>query len=168
MKEIVVGYDSSEEAGRAVARAAEVADAFSSHLVVVSVTKPAPEPASPPLEAAPSGSMIVPGAAVPIAVPAGDSPPESELGVERSPSTNALAERQLEHARLALADRSVDVEFVSELGDVAERVLDVAQSRQSDLIVVGSREHGFFERLFSTPVDEAVARRAETDVLLVH
>ena len=82
MKEIVVGYDSSEEAGRAVARAAEVADAFSSHLVVVSVTKPAPEPASPPLEAAPSGSMIVPGAAVPIAVPAGDSPPESELGVE--------------------------------------------------------------------------------------
>src|SRR5439155_1450472 len=125
---------------------------------------------NPPRQPAPRrrSASSLSSTAVPSAVPAGDSPPESELGVERSPSTDALAERQLEHARLALADRSVDVEFVSELGDVAERVLDVAQSRQSDLIVVGSREHGFFERLFSTPVDEAVARRAETDVLLVH
>jgi nucleotide-binding universal stress UspA family protein len=168
VKEIVVGYDSSEESQRAVTRAAEVAEAFSSHLVVVSVTKPMPEETTPILEQAPSASMIVPGAAPPIAVPAGDTPAPRELEVERSPTTGDLAERQLEHARLAVAGHSVNVEFVSALGDIADRVLDVAQDRDSDLIVVGSRERGFFERMFSTPVDEEVARNADADVLLVH
>ncbi len=43
-----------------------------------------------------------------------------------------------------------------------------ADQRDADLIVVGSRERGFLERLLGRSVDEAVARRAERDVLLVH
>jgi nucleotide-binding universal stress UspA family protein len=79
-----------------------------------------------------------------------------------------LARRQLERARGSLASRNVKTEYVVELGDPAERLLEVAEQRDADLIVVGSSEHGFLERLLARPVDEAVARRAERDVLLVH
>lgn len=69
---------------------------------------------------------------------------------------------------MALASREVEAEFVAEEGEMAERLLDVAEHRDADLIVVGSWEHGFLERLLGRPVEEAVARRADRDVLLVH
>jgi nucleotide-binding universal stress UspA family protein len=69
---------------------------------------------------------------------------------------------------MSLARRTAETEYVVELGDPAERLLEVADRRDADLIVVGSREHGFLERLLGRPVDEAVARRSERDVLLVH
>src|SRR5262249_49875640 len=43
-----------------------------------------------------------------------------------------------------------------------------ADERDADLLVVGSREHGLLERLLARSVEEAVARRAGRDVLLVH
>jgi nucleotide-binding universal stress UspA family protein len=69
---------------------------------------------------------------------------------------------------LSLAGRKVETEYVVELGDPAERLLEVAEQRDADLVVVGSREHGFLDRLLARPVGEAVARRSERDVLLVH
>jgi nucleotide-binding universal stress UspA family protein len=166
MQNIIVGYDGSEESERAVRRGADIAEAFSSHLVVVSVTKPTP--VTPALaELAPS-PVVMPGAAGPVAVATVDRPTPTEVELEQVPSADELAERQLERARTTLSGRSIDAEFVSELGDTAERLLDVAEHRSSDLIVVGCRDHGFFERLFSRPVDETVARRADSDVLLVH
>jgi nucleotide-binding universal stress UspA family protein len=69
---------------------------------------------------------------------------------------------------MSLARRTAETEYVVELGDPAERLLEVADRCDADLIVVGSREHGFLERLLGRPVDEAVARRSERDVLLVH
>jgi nucleotide-binding universal stress UspA family protein len=69
---------------------------------------------------------------------------------------------------MSLSRRTVESEYVVELGDPAERLLEVADQRNADLIVVGSRERGFLERLLARPVDEAVARRSERDVLLVH
>jgi len=54
------------------------------------------------------------------------------------------------------------------LADVAERLLALAREREADLIVVGSREHGFLDRLLGRHVDEAVAAHAGRDVLLVH
>ena len=164
MKTIVVGYDGSDPAERALRRAAEIAEAFSARLVIVSVSAsaylPAPvsalEPTAelvPPAVAGP----VAPGGMVPVLEPA-PAPPEPE----------ELARRQLERARMSLASRKVDTEYVVELGDPAERLLDVAHQRDSDLIVVGSREHGFLERLLGRSVDEAVARRSERDVLLVH
>ena len=79
-----------------------------------------------------------------------------------------LARRQLEQARMSLASRGVEADYVVEVGDPVERLLDVADRRDADLIVVGSRERGFLERLLGHPVDQAVARRADRDVLLVH
>jgi nucleotide-binding universal stress UspA family protein len=164
MKTIVVGYDGSDAAERALRRAGEIAEAFSARLIVVSVSSsayvPAPvsafEPTAelvPPVVAGPVG----PGGTVPLPQPA-PAPPEPE----------ELARRQLERARTSLAGRKLETEYVVELGDPAERLLEVADHREADLIVVGSREHGFLERLLGRSVDEAVARRSERDVLLVH
>jgi nucleotide-binding universal stress UspA family protein len=73
-----------------------------------------------------------------------------------------------ERARASLAGRDVESEYVVELGDPAERLLEVAEERDADLIVIGSRERGFLARLLGHSVEEAVARRSERDVLLVH
>jgi nucleotide-binding universal stress UspA family protein len=162
MKTIVVGYDGSEAADRALGRAAEIAEAFAARLLVVSVSgsayarAPAFDPMLQPVPPAPAGP-VPPGATVP--------PPEPAVA---APEPEELARRELERARMALASRSVDAEYVVELGDPAERLLDIAERRDADLIVVGSREHGFLERLVSSPVDESLARRSERDVLLVH
>jgi nucleotide-binding universal stress UspA family protein len=164
MKTIVVGYEGSDAAERALGRAAEVAEAFSARLVVVSVGRPAPAPApvsvlerapelAPPAVAGP----VAPGGAVPIPQP----PPAG-------PEPEELARRQLERARMLLQSRKVETEYVVELGDPAEHLLQVADERDADLIVLGCHEHGFLERLLGRPVDEAVARRSERDVLLVH
>jgi nucleotide-binding universal stress UspA family protein len=77
MKEIIVGYDGSQEAERAIARAADVAEAFASHLIVVSVTQPTVA-TSRALEAAISSPMVAPGAAGPVAVPTVEQAPVSD------------------------------------------------------------------------------------------
>jgi nucleotide-binding universal stress UspA family protein len=130
MKEIIVGYDGSAEAERALVRAADIAEAFSSRLVVASITK----------YAAPA--VVAPVAPTPIAT--------------RTPEPEKLGERELEQARASLAGRSLQTEYVADVGDAA------------DLIVVGSREHGFLEHVLGMSCDEKVARRAHTDVMLVH
>ena len=164
MKSIVVGYDGSDAAERALQRAAEIAEALSARLVVVSVSGPAYVPASvsaleptPPLAPPAAAGPVAPAGAVPLPEP----PPAL-------PEPEELARRQLERARMSLTSRKVETEYVVELGDPAERLLDVADQRDADLIVVGSREHGFLERLLGGSVDEAVARRSHRDVLLVH
>lgn len=74
----------------------------------------------------------------------------------------------LDQARRSLASRRLEIEYVADVGDPAERLLDIANSCDADLIVVGTRERGFLERLVGHPVDEAVARHTDRDVLLVH
>jgi nucleotide-binding universal stress UspA family protein len=162
MKTIVVGYDGSDAAERALRRAADIADAFSAGLVVVSVSGYGPAPVSA-LESSPE--LVPPAVAGPVA-PAGTVPLPQPVAAR--PEPEELARRQLERARMSLASRKVETEYVVELGDPAERLLEVAEQRGADLIVVGSREHGFLGRLLGRSVDETVSRRSERDVLLVH
>ena len=162
MKTIVVGYDGSDAAERALGRAADIAQAFSARVFVVSVsglaTVPAPASAFEPTALVPPAVVgpVAPGGTVPLPEPVSPQEPEE------------LARRQLERARMSLANRKVETEYLVELGDPSERLLEVADQRDADLIVVGSRERGFLERLLGRSVDEAVARRSERDVLLVH
>jgi nucleotide-binding universal stress UspA family protein len=164
MKTIVVGYDGSDAAGRALRRAAEIAEAFSARLVVVSVSGTAYVPATvSALE--PTAELVPPAVAGPVAPDERVPLPEPAAA---PPEPEELARRQLERARTSLAGRKVETEYVVELGDPAERLLEVADQRDADLVVVGSRERGFLGRLLGRSVDEAVARRSERDVLLVH
>ena len=109
VKTILVGYDASDAAERVLDRAAELAEALSAHLVVVSVS-PAPlHAAAPTLEG--GRSMPVPGVA---------SLPGSEL--EGEPDPKELAQRRLERARARLAARGLDADYVAEVGSPAERL----------------------------------------------
>jgi len=164
MKTIVVGYESSEAAERALARAAQFAEALSARLLVVSVTGSAYvpvriaalEPAGPELIGPAAAGTVVTGGPLPL--PEQPAPPEPE----------ELARRELERARMSLASQSLEVEYIVEIGDAAERLLQVAEEHDADLIVVSSPAHGFLDRLLGRGVDQTVARRADRDVLLVH
>ena len=161
MKTIVVGYDGSEAAERALARAAELAEALAARLVVVSVSGleglPVPDAEGFPPPLPMSGPLSIGGT-----IPTPDAASESTSELEER------AQRRLQRARTKLSGRRLEAEYVAKVGDPAETLLDVADERDGDLLVVGSREHGFVERLLARPVEEAVARRAERDVLLVH
>jgi nucleotide-binding universal stress UspA family protein len=153
VKTIVVGYDASDAAGRVLDRAAELAEVLAARLVVVSVSEPPVTASAPVLE--PTGPMLVPsGGTAPLAEP--------------EPDPKELAQRRLDEARSRLGSRSLEADYVAEVGSPAERLLVVADERDAELIVVGHGEHGFLERLVMQPVEEAVARRAGRDVLIVH
>jgi nucleotide-binding universal stress UspA family protein len=159
METVLVGFEQTESAARALRRAAELAEAFHARLIVVSVTEPAllavAEPALgpvPPLVAAPASASLSADVA----------------GASQLPGPEESSHRLLERARSYLVQRALEAEYVAEVGDPAERLLALAEERNADLIVVGHREHGFLERLLGRPVDQAVARQAEYDVLLVH
>jgi nucleotide-binding universal stress UspA family protein len=147
MKTIVVGYDSSEPSKRALERAAELAEAFGAKLIVTSVAEPVAVP----------GDALVPGDAIGLAAPAILPLPD-----------RAEATRELEEARKALEHRNVEAEYVATVGDAAGGIVETADKHDADLIVVGTREPGFLDRIVGGDVSEAVSRRAHRDVLIVH
>ena len=158
MKTIVVSAVENDLGKRVLARAADVAEAFGARLVVVSV-------ADVPGEAAVPAGFVTPVGA--ISGPIGVTPyPADPLEVEPPPED--VSRHRLERARAELAGRRVDTEYVAEIGGEAERLLDVADRRDADLIVVGSGERGFLDRLLGHDLGDRVAHRAKRDVLLVH
>ena len=75
---------------------------------------------------------------------------------------------RLEQAQTMLRERGVEAEFVQSSGQPAEAIVKLAEERGVDLIVVGMRKKGFFERLVEGSVAQNVMRRATCDVLAVH
>ena len=139
MKTIVVGYDETEAAKRALARAAELATAFDAKVIVTSV------------------AQVLVGAAAARGIGPLDpvDPPE-------------LHREELKHAAAFLGERDIDAEYSVALGDPATEILKLAESRGADLIIVGTREARLLERLIDPSVSGSVQRRAHCDVLIVH
>lgn len=77
-------------------------------------------------------------------------------------------ESLLDKATKTLSDRGVRAESVLAMGHPGEAIVELADERDADLIVVGTREPGFFERLLGHSVSGSVQRRAHCDVLIVH
>lgn len=89
--------------------------------------------------------------------------------VDSAEAENAKnASERLEQARSFIAPRSLDAEFVPSVGPPADAIVRLAEERDVDLIVVGTRRKGFFERLVEGSVNQDVLRRAPCDVLVVH
>jgi nucleotide-binding universal stress UspA family protein len=136
MKTIVVGYDGTEASGRALDRAADIAGALGSSVIVTSV--------SPVMTGTAHGG----GSFDPT------DPPERH-------------EALLQDARAALTGRGVEAETVLGTGDPAEAIVELAEQRGADLIVVGTRDPGTLERLLGHSVSGSVQRHATCDVLVV-
>lgn len=61
-----------------------------------------------------------------------------------------------------------DVETVVTAGEPARAIVELADERKVDLIVLGAHDGGLVSRLIGGSVSDAVAHNAHTDVLIVH
>jgi nucleotide-binding universal stress UspA family protein len=75
---------------------------------------------------------------------------------------------QLKHAAALLEERGIEAEYEVALGDPGDWIVELADRREADLIVVGSSERGLISRLLGLSVSGRVQRKAHCDVLIVH
>lgn len=138
MNTILVCYEERPMTARVVERAAELANAFNAKLIVTSVATV--------MGLAPRGT----GANDPT------DPPEHHT-------------EELEEAKARLAELGVaDVETVTGLGSPARTIIELAEERDVDLIVLGAHDGGLLSRVIGGSVSDEVAHKATTDVLIVH
>lgn len=89
--------------------------------------------------------------------------------VPADPSTEDPELLAAEHAR-DVAERSGmgDAVVVAEEGDPAAAVLRAAEEHHVDVIVVGTHERGWFDRLVRPSVSKEIVKQAHVPVLVVH
>ena len=138
MQTILVAYDDTEPARRALDRAATLAQAFGSRVLVTSI------------------------AALHY------SSPRLTLTVRERGEGIAGREEDLQQAQAILEERGIPAETLAARGDPATAIARLAEEHDVDLVVVGSRELGALQRLLGQSVSQAVSRRVRCDLLIVH
>ena len=148
MQQIIVAYDGTEPAKRALERAADIAKAFDAKVIVTSVARL--------LHSGPRADQQYEL----------HSPSGSGAGIQRD--SLADHEAELADATTFFAERGVEAEPVAVSGDPASAIVSLAERRNADLVVVGTREAGLAERVVRHSVSQQVAKKVHCDVLIVH
>ena len=141
---VVVGTDGSQTAQTAVRQAIELARQVGSRLLIVSAYEPVPEQR---LRAARF-----------------DVPTDLEWIVNPRDDVLALLEEAHEQAQTAGVG---EVETFACQGDAADAILDVAEERGADLIVVGNKGMTGAKRFLLGSVPNKVSHHAPCSVLIV-
>jgi nucleotide-binding universal stress UspA family protein len=141
---ILVGTDGSETAKTAVRHAIELAACLHASLQIVSAYEPV---ADPRLR---SGQL--------------DAPEDVQWMI--NPHEDAVA--LLEQARAEAEEAGVaEVETFARQGDAADAILDVAEERRCDLVVVGNKGMTGAKRFLLGSVPNKVSHHAPCSVLIV-
>jgi len=148
MQQIVVAYDGSESAKRALERGAAIAKAFDAKVIVTSVAWL--------LHSGPRADQQFEL----------HSPPGSGPEIQR----DSLGDHEaaLADATAFFAERGIEAEPVAISGDPASAIVSLAEQRNADLVVVGTREAGLPERVVRHSVSRQVAKKVHCDLLIVH
>jgi nucleotide-binding universal stress UspA family protein len=140
-KSIVVGTDGSDYAAAAVAQAVELAKLLGAHVHLVCAYEPAPSVA------------IRDGGAA--AVDWALGPPREAVD-----ATLTLAAESFREAGVA-------VDLYARRGDAADAILDVAEERAADLIIVGNRGTTGTSRFLLGSVPNKISHHAPCAVLII-
>ncbi len=140
---IIVGTDGSDTASEAVRQATELARALGARVYLVSAYEPVPE---------------------------------SRLRVERLEVPDDLqwmvnpradVEQTLEEQATAIRAAGVEVETLAREGDAADAILDIAEQKGADLIVIGNKGMTGAKRFLLGSVPNKVSHHAPCSVLII-
>jgi len=140
---IVVGTDGSDTASEAVRQATELARALGARVYLVSAYEPVPE---------------------------------SRLRAERLQVPDDLqwmvnpradVEQTLEEEAETMREAGVEVETLAREGDAADAILDIAEQKGADLIVVGNKGLTGAKRFLLGSVPNKVSHHAPCSVLII-
>ena len=140
---IVVGTDGSETAKEAVRQATQLASRLGASIYVVSAYEPVPE-----------GRLREERQEVP-----------EDLQWMVNPREDVAS--TLEEAGEALDEAGVDVETHAREGDPADAILDVAEEKNADLIVVGNKGMTGAKRFLLGSVPNKVSHHAPCSVMII-
>lgn len=144
---IVCGVDGSPDSDAALAVAARMAERLGARLVLAHVAEPV---LTPYAHAAPFGGISTAG---------------SLAARDQTDSQEETGTRLLEQA--AAAAGIADAEHRVAIGLPAERLADIADEENAELIVVGSRGRGAFKAAFLGSVSNNLVGIARCPVLIV-
>jgi nucleotide-binding universal stress UspA family protein len=140
---IVVGTDGSATASEAVRQASELAQSVGAKVYLVSAYEPVPE-----------GRLRDEREQVP-----------DDLQWMVNPREDV--ESTLEQGASSISDSGVDVETLAREGDPADAILDVAEEKNADLIVVGNKGMTGAKRFLLGSVPNKVSHHAPCSVLII-
>ena len=140
---IVVGTDGSETAGKAVARAVELAKTLGARLLIVSAFEPV------------GGTRLRQEGT--------QAPADLQWMVNPREDVDATLGDAAEQARAA----GLEPETFARLGDPADAILDVAEEQRADLIVVGNKGMTGAKRFLLGSVPNKVSHHAPCSVLII-
>jgi nucleotide-binding universal stress UspA family protein len=142
-RSIVVGTDGSDTATQAVRQAVDLASAVGAKLELVSAYEPVPQQR--------------------LAEERREAPEDLQWAISPREDVDA----KLEAAAAIAREGGVGVELYARQGDPADAILDVAEERDADLIVVGNKGMTGAKRFLLGSVPNKVSHHAPCSVLII-